>query len=451
MAEARVPASTSPLLVPQRRDKRVVLALLAALALVVTAAGGYYYSTRIDAVTILRIGAGPRGTDLFELVEGIARVAETKAPLIKVEAVETAGADENLVLLESGRLELAAVPSDALTRPGLSMIASLFPDAYHLIVATTAGISKVEDLPGKRIAIPPVGTSENRSFWYLVSQYTIPPESFSTRPMKADDAIKALRADRVDGVFLLRAPGDRRIRWLADAKSVRIVPIDQFSALIMRRPSLVTETLFRGSYAGTPAVPYFDVPTVAAQRLLLARSGLALEPVRSLTSVLFDNKRELNVQSRLAAYVRQPDLEAGTLLPVHPGALAYYDRNQPSFLQKNSDLIGITISLAAVLFSVLLWLKNRLFATRKNTADVYNLDLIALAEEARAAKSKKTLAACRTRLDAMLARMVRDLDEDKIDGEGFNYFAFTWEAARKTIEDRERALTRSAPAIPPAT
>ena len=422
--------------------KRIVAIAGLLLALTACVGGYYFYATRIDAVTELRIGAGPKGTDLFELIEAIARVAETKARTLHVTAVETASADENLELLEQGRVELAAVPSDALTMPGVSLLASLYPDAYHLIAATGSGILHVEDLPGKRVAIPPVGTGENRAFWYIVGQYSIPPESFATRPLKADDAIKALRAGAVDAVFLLRPPGDRRIRWLADAKSVRIIPIDQASALLMRRPSLSAETLFKGSYAGKPAVPDLDVPTVAAQRLLLARADLPADAVRALTSALFDNKRELNTLSRLAAYVRQPDLGNGTLLPVHPGALAYYDRNQPSFLQKNSDLIGITISLLAVLGSALLWLKNRLFASRKNTADVYNLDLIALAKEARAAKTKKTLAGCRDRLDGMLARMVEDLDQDRIDGEGFNFFAFTWEAVRKTIEDRERLLGR---------
>ena len=278
------------------------------LALVVAAAGTYFYSTRVDAVATLRIGAGPKGTDLFELVEAIARVAESKTRALKVVAVATEGSDSNLDLLEHGKLELAAVPADALTQPGLTLVASLFPDAYHLIVASSSGILKVENLPGKRLAIPPVGTSENRAFWYLISQYSVPPESFATRPMPADDAIKALRANAVDGVFLLRAPGDRRLRWLADAKSVRIIAIDQSAALLMRRPALSAQILFRGSYAGAPAVPASDVPTVAAERLLLARAGLALEPIRLLTSVLFDNKRELNTQSRRAA--RQAGCEA---------------------------------------------------------------------------------------------------------------------------------------------
>jgi hypothetical protein len=52
----------------------------------------------------------------------------------------------------------------------------------------------------------------------------------------------------------------------------------------------------------------------------------------------------------------------------------------------------------------------------------------------------------------MLERVVHDLDEDRIDGEGFTYFAFTWDVALRAIQDAERRLGAGAPGdLPPST
>jgi hypothetical protein len=42
----------------------------------------------------------------------------------------------------------------------------------------------------------------------------------------------------------------------------------------------------------------------------------------------------------------------------------------------------------------------------------------------------------------MLDRVVNDLDQDKIDGQGFQYFAFTWRVALDQITARLQELQR---------
>ena len=87
-----------------------------------------------------------------------------------------------------------------------------------------------------------------------------------------------------------------------------------------------------------------------------------------------------------------------------------------------------------------MWLKRRWEEGQKGRIDVYNLELLQITEAARSCNSASSLIAQKEKLFDMLSNVVRDLDEDKIDGQGFHFFAFTWEAAFSVINAREQDM-----------
>ena len=422
-------------------NRRGLLLALVPLLLSVLALGGwlYYTNTGTEART-WKIGAERRGSDNFELLQALAEQVTRTNQSVKLSVFQTAGSSESLKLLEDGVIDFAAIPSDAISRPDLSMIANLYPDTYHLIARRDSGIGSVRDLAGKRVGLPPITSSEYRSFWYIIDQYTVQPERFTARSYEQDDAIIALRNREIDAMFVMRAPGNRRLKWLADAAPIEIIEIDQAAAMQVKRPALKTITLPRGVYSGTPAIPDRDLATVAADRILVTRDAVPEDVVRQITATLFENQRELSLSSRLAGFVQQPELSGGTLLPIHPGAVAFYNRDQPSFFQENAEPIGVTVSVAAILMSLLLWAKRRWEEGQKGRIDVYNLDLLRITDTARTSVSAAELTQLRTDLFGMLDQVVNDLDKDKIDGQGFQYFSFTWRVALDTITARQAEL-----------
>ncbi len=418
----------------------LLLALIPLLLSVLALAGWLYASHDNTAGTTWKIGAERRGSDNYELLQALAEKAASPADGIRLAVFQTAGSSESLKLLEDGIIDFAAIPADAISRPDLAMVANLYPDTYHLIARRDAGIASVRDLVGKRVGLPPITSSEYRSFWYIIDQYTVQPERFTARPYDQDDAIIALRNREIDAMFVMRAPGNRRLKWLADAAQIDIIEIDQAAAMQVKRPALKQVTLAKGVYSGTPAIPDRTITTVAADRILVTRTTVPDDVVRRVTATLFENQRELSLSSRLAGFVSQPATGGATLLPVHPGATAFYNRDQPSFFQENAEPIGVTVSVAAILMSLLLWAKRRWEEGQKGRIDVYNLDLLRMTAEARSATSAAALAKLRVDLFEMLDRVVHDLDKDKIDGQGFQYFAFTWRVALDAITAREQEL-----------
>ncbi len=427
--------------------KGLLLALLPLLASVLIAGGLLYYFQVVKAAPdVVRIASGRTSSDIRGLLEALQEIAAKKEGGLRIELVPSEGPAQDIRLLEEGKVDFAAIPADSVTRPNFSLVANLFPDTYHVIVRADSGIRSIYELEGKRMAVPSYKTAAYRSFWFMIGQYGLNPEMMRPFPLTQKDALLALRKGKVQGMFLMLPPGDRHIRWLAETTDVRILPIDQAEAMSRRRAALHVIRLPKGLYAGSPPLPEQDITTAAASRMLVTRHDVDAEVVRTITSILFENRRDLSIYSHLANLISKPDFEHSTILPVHEGAMNYYTRDEPTFFQQNAEAIGVLFSIAAVLFSSIMWLRRRWLERQKGRADVYNLDLLTIAKKARVAASAEELETLSQGLYELLEQVVHDLDEDRIDGEGFHYFAFTWEAAMNAVEDAERRLgLRGAP------
>ncbi len=421
-------------------NKSAMLRAAAPFIISILVLGGLYYTyfVREKEPDILRIASGVQGSTTQELMEAIGSQLQKNNDNIKVVYVETKGTADNIALLDQKKIDVAAIPSDIIARPSFSLIARLYPDTYHLIARADASIDTIHDLPGKIIAVPLTTSGAYRSFWYLIGHYGLSPENIKTRPMSANAAFTAMREHRIDAMFYLAPPANRQTRWIAEALSIKILPIDQANAMSIRRIALNPAIIPKGIYAGRPALPPRDIQTLSANRILITRLDVDDDLIHALTAIMFENRRELTTNSKLASFISQPDMTKATILPIHPGAISFYDRNQPSYLQENAEPIGVIISIIAVMVSGLLWLKRRWEERQKGRIDVYNLDLLDITESARAAKSPTELDTCRNNLFNMFTQVVRDLDNDRIDGEGFHFFAFTWEAACSVIGEKER-------------
>ncbi len=423
-------------------NRRALFMAVIPLAISVTLLAGVYYHfylSRSSQQTIT-IATGVPGSAISELLEAIADRLALENPDYMVRHIATSGTEANIKLLEKGEIDIAAIPSDAITRPNFAQIASLYPDTYHIIVHADSGIDTIHDLAGKKIAVPPQTSSAYRSFWYLIGQYGINPEVVKAHPMTQAESFNAMRHKLVDAAFYMEPPANKRTRWLAEAARIKILNIDQAGAMAMRNNALIPVKIPKGVFGGMPPIPAADMMSVAANRILITRNDFPDEMIRAVTSVLFDHRRELSLNSHLAGFISQPDARSSNILAIHPGAQAFFDRDQPSFLQVNAEVIGVLFSIFAVLVSVGLWAKRMWTERQKGRIDVYNLDLVKIVENARSSTTPEQLEQHKKILLDMLSRVVRDLDEDKIDGEGFHFFAFTWEAAYAVIRGRERDL-----------
>ncbi|MDA7949091.1 MAG: TAXI family TRAP transporter solute-binding subunit [Hyphomicrobiaceae bacterium] len=388
----------------------------------------------------LRLGADPVNSEPYEMATAIAHVISRTYPGLEIEVVPTGGSSENMNLLTSGELDLALVQAEVISRENVSLLAVLYHDLFQLLVRDDSGIEKLKDLEGKRIALPPVTTGQYRAFWFLANHYGLAPERIIAIPMNTYQADEALVAGQIDAIFRVRGPRNSSIRVLFGRTDLRFIPIDQGDALHLRQPAYTASFIPKGSYRGDPATPAEALPTVAVDRLLVARDEVPEEIVRAITSVLFEKRRDLALRTPLAALIRQPEIKQGTMLPVHGGALSYYEREKPSFLEEKAEFLALIFSVLVVLTSLAIAFTRRFYERQKGRIEDYSIELLELEKSAKGATSIPDLDICKHRLTEILAEAVDDMRHRRINAEGLQLFSFVWESVNYTINDHEEQL-----------
>lgn len=415
--------------------------LIGVAAIAVIGAVVIFYVSLTESLSAqLRFGADQVNSEPYEVADGIAHVVTRTYPGLDVRLVPTGGSSDNIKLLAEGKLDLALVQADAVSRENVSLIAILYPDLYQLLVRPDSGIASVHDLENKRIAVPPLNTAENRAFWLLANHYGLAPEKLDAMPMTEKAAATAVTGGKVDAIFGMRGPRNEQFRFLINSAGLVLVPIDQGAAIHLRQPAFRVASLPKGAYRGTPPMPQEDMPTVAVDRLLLARADLSDKVVHAITAVLFENRRELLLRTPLATFIRQPEMEAGTLLPVHAGSIEYFDREKPGFFEQKADFFALLLSLGVVLGTIGIAVSRRLEERKKGRVEVYTLELLELEKSAKAAQTIPELNLCKSRLTEILTRVVHDMTQKRISSEGLQLFSFIWESVNYTVNDHEEQL-----------
>jgi TRAP transporter TAXI family solute receptor len=386
--------------------------------------------------THLTLAAGPRGSESFQLATAIATVFNETVSNARIDVFETGGSGENARLLKSGQVDLATVQADARVDENVTAVASLYFDAYQLIVKQGSGIRQFKDLAGHRVAIAPVGSGQNAAFWFLAKHYGLKPEQLTALPIAEAAADFAMTMDQVDAVFRVRVPGNAAIRQLVSHHPMELVPIRQANALALQQPALQAGVIPVGAYSGAPPLPKTDLATAVLARVLVAGSNVAPDLVHTLTRTLFEQHSELVALTGLAGFIQPIDSDSQISIPLHPGAQRYYDREKPGFWQRNTRIMASLLYVVAILTSVIIALRSRLLRVRKVHVSDYNRQLMEIAEQARHTDSHEQLLTLKDSLVGMLQHIVKDLSKDQVTQEEFEHFSFTWQAVDTVVRDR---------------
>ena len=417
------------LLSPRLRILLMVIIWLVALFALILWLG----SSRLARITV---AGGPAGSETLALTTAIAQAVNDSNPGFRMIVFETGGSTENLRLLENKRIDMGTIQADTAASDDVLGVATLYNDAYHLIARGDAGIDGFSDLPGHRIAIPPMTSGQFSSFWFLAQHYGIAPDQLNALPMSEEAANFAMEQGQVDAVFRVRAPGNDAIRELIGDKNLQLVPIAQSEALALKQPAIARGVIPLGSYRGSPALPRADLDTAVVERLLVVRADLDANLVYKLTRAIYQLRPEILESSTLAGFIGPMPDDSESVVTSHPGARSYYDREKPGFMQQNARLVSAFLYMAAIVFSAVLGLRTYWIRSRRLRMHTFNRRLMEIAAGARRESAIDPLLQRKHQLMDMLEEVVGDLEREKVSQEEFEHFSFTWQAVDALVRDR---------------
>ena len=394
--------------------------------------GLLWFYQNLNKTYHIRIAASKPGSETYQLISAAADVVEKLHENMKFELVPSLGSSQNLKLLKANQVQMAAVQADSKLVEEARLMVELFPDLFQLVVRADSGILDLSDLRGKSLALPSTSSGQYKSFWFLMDHYKLTQGDFRFKSMSSSAAALALEQGAVDALFRVRPPGSKKIQSLVDRTAVRIIEIDQADAMGLKIPSIQSGVIPKGSYQGSPALPPEDLKTASVQRLLVAHQDLDDEVVNSFTRILFEQRKVLLEKSSLSSFIQAPDRQKGTSIPMHAGALQYYDRNEPSFLQEQAEPMAFIVTIFAVLFSAFMRLAHR---RQKSLLQVYNTELGDILKKAEHLTDLTELQVMADHLNDIFKKIAKDRSVGKITPEDFDFIAFTWEMARDEVNE----------------
>lgn len=416
----------------------------------------WQWITRDPAPAMLTVATGPAGSDAYTLMRETAEVIERHSDTLRLRVITSRDASQNIALLNAKRIDAAVIRADTPVFTDIRGIANLYPDLFHLIVRDDVPAFSVHDLDRISVSIPDFDTANFRSFWVVGDHYDLPIGDFDWTAEPFVDGADRLLSGDVDALFAVRSMRDRQlIRMFEDAQltglKLRYIPIRQAGAIAVKRPFLDPATVPMGGLTGALPVPTSRTPTLGVARVLVTRADVDAEAIRELTRVLFEHRLDLTIRFALASAITAPDTARGLSVPLHEGAEAFFNRDEPSFVQENAEPLALLVMIMTGLVSGMLALRSRFVANQKNRADVYNYQLLDIQERAAKADDRAELSMLKDELNAVLHTVVRALDTDEVTDEGFQSFSLLWEAVRETINDRASAIGPDTDQSVPAT
>jgi uncharacterized protein len=391
----------------------------------------------MDRITIV---TGTEGGTYDALGQVIAQSFSDANTAIRTGVQRSIGAAENAQRVAANKTTLGFVQSNTQLERNVKLIARLYPEVYHLLARTDAGIAHVSDLAGKRVALMPEGSGSNTAFFQLLDHYQISSAAVNVLPGTLSEGLAALTAGEVDALFLIIALGNEAVADAIRNAEIELLGLDQAQAMALFDPAISRMEVPKGVYSGDRPVPRETIDVLSVDALLVANAGLPDEIANQIVTTLFERRQQMVEANSQAAFISAPNDQQRLTIGVHPGAESYYQRDRPPFLVEYAEPIGLAVSvlvlLASGLWQARLWLSN----ARKNRADRYNLEIAALVDQADQASTLAELEELRASLFAIFHEVIADLDNDRIDENSLQSFSFVWEVAQSTLSQRQLVL-----------
>jgi TRAP transporter TAXI family solute receptor len=318
----------------------------------------------------IRIATGARSGTYYPLGVGLAEALEHDTDdNIRASVLETGGSMQNLALLRSRRCELALVQNDTPTPRSVQMIAPIFPEVLHIVARE--GIDDLSELRDARLAGGAEGSGTARLIEKVLHHYGVRVRM--VHPSVSEEGA-LFRQGRVDAVALvsgLRAAAVDELLRVRGAHLVSLASPGAGSALEgfeINYPFASPAIIPQGTYGREPTLP---IGTVSVHAILVARSDLDDDLVYDITQALYTNRMMLMRHHEVAHYLREDYDPSEIGFPLHPGADAYRRRDEPSFLERYSEMLSFLFGLSMAFGSAILGLRQLLSRVRRKGIEGY--------------------------------------------------------------------------------
>jgi TRAP transporter TAXI family solute receptor len=437
------------------KRKTMLITLAGILAIVGALVGGYYYAMRPE---ILRIAVGPANSDDIRVVQALTQAFAHAHGQVRLRPIQTEGAAASAQALADGKADLAIIRGDLDVPKNAQAVATLRKNVAVLWVpppakarAKKAGprITKITQLSGRRVGV--VGrTQANVNLLKLIlQQYGVDPGKVEIVQFPVNEAAEAIRNQKADA-YLAAGPVNSKITADAIAASIhdggapKFLAIDSAAAIAQNHPVYEASDIPAGAFGGSPDKPEEEIKTISFSHHIVARRGLSELIVAAFTRQLFAIRQTLKAEFPLAAKIETPDTDKDAVIPVHPGAAAFVDGEEKTFLDRYSDYIWWGLMALSAMGSAGAWFAGYLKKDERINNSTLRDRLLDMLASARRSDSTDELDRMQAEADDILRDTLHCFEHGAIEEGALTAFNIALEQFHNAVADR-KALLMSMP------
>ncbi len=218
-------------------------------------------------------------------------------------------------------------------------------------------ITKITQLAGRRIGVIGRTQANVNLLKVILKQYGVDANKVEIIQFPANEAAEAIRNQKADA-YIAAGPVNSKITTDAIIASSRdggtptILAIDLADAIAQNNPAYEASEIPAGSFG---SVPEEELKTISFAHHIVARRGLSESVVAAFTRQLFSIRQALKNEFPLAAKIETPDTDKDATIPAHPGAAAFVDGEEKTFLDRYSDFIWWSLMALSAMGSAGAW------------------------------------------------------------------------------------------------
>jgi len=435
--------------------KATFITLAGVLAIVGALTGGYYFAMR---PVPLKIAVGPPNSDDVRVVQTLTQAFSQNHSYVRLRPVQTEGATESASALADGRVDLAIIRGDLEVPKNAQAVATLRKNVAVLWVPppgkgkgkkSGAKITKIAQLSGRKVGVVGRTPANINLLKVILQQYGVDPSKVEIVQFPVNEAAEAIRNQKAD-VYLAAGPVNSKITAEAIAASTKdggtptFLAIDSAEAIAQNHAAYEAAEIPAGAFGGSPDRPDDEVKTISFNHHIVARKGVSESVIAAFTRQLFAARQQLLTDFPLAAKIETPDTDKDAAIPVHPGAAAFVDGEEKTFLDRYSDYIWWGLMALSAMGSVGAWFAGYLKKDERNNNTTLRERLLDMIVTARRSDSSEELDQMQSEADTILRDTLQCYEHGAIEEGALTAFNIALEQFHNAVADR-KALLHSLP------
>ena len=439
----RPPGSATP---RPHKMKAMLIVVAAVLATVAAVGGATYWMNR---PIHLRIAVGPPYSDDVKVVQSIAQIFSRDRKYIRLRPIITDGTSSSAASLNAGTTDLAVIRGDIELPKDAQAIASIRKN-YAVLWALNGSskkgaIKKIEQLAGKRIGVIGRTQANVNLLKIILTQSGVDADKVQVVQFTTTGFADAIKNEKLDA-FLAVGPLNSKITADAVAATTRggkeptFLSLDTADAIAQKYPAYESGEIPAGSFGAKPARPDDKIDTITFAHHIVARKSLSETTAGALTRQLFSIRQTIQSEFPQTAKLETPDTDKDAAIPAHPGAAAYVDGEEKTFLDRYSDYIWGSLMALSALGSAGAWFASYWRKDERVTNSNLRERLLEMLTAARKTTSISELDAMQAEADEIMRETLHCFEDGAIEEGSLTAFSIALEQFHNAVADRKTFL-----------